>query len=219
MGPSKVVLLSCGSFNPTTLMHLRMFELARDYLQRTQNVEVIKGVMSPVNDGYAKKGLVAAQHRGGMCRAATASSDWIIVDDWEAGQSEYQRTLEVLRKVARDFNVDGKEPVQVRLLCGADLLDSFRVPGLWQTDDMERILGQHGIVCITRAGSDPSKIIYDIDRLYHHQNHITIVTEWISNDVSSTKVRKSLQRNESVKYLVPDPVCEYIRTHGLYANA
>ena len=27
-----VVLVSCGSFNPPTVMHLRMFELAKDHL-------------------------------------------------------------------------------------------------------------------------------------------------------------------------------------------
>ena len=27
-----VVLVSCGSFNPPTYMHLRMFELAKDHL-------------------------------------------------------------------------------------------------------------------------------------------------------------------------------------------
>lgn len=32
---SSVILLSCGSFNPITNMHLRMFELARDYLEDT----------------------------------------------------------------------------------------------------------------------------------------------------------------------------------------
>lgn len=32
---TKVVLLACGSFNPITNMHLRMFELARDYLEDT----------------------------------------------------------------------------------------------------------------------------------------------------------------------------------------
>ena len=32
-GPYKpVVLVSCGSFNPPTVMHLRMFELAKDHL-------------------------------------------------------------------------------------------------------------------------------------------------------------------------------------------
>lgn len=30
-----VVLLACGSFNPVTNMHLRLFELAKDYMNGT----------------------------------------------------------------------------------------------------------------------------------------------------------------------------------------
>lgn len=32
---TEVVLLACGSFNPITNMHLRLFELAKDYLNGT----------------------------------------------------------------------------------------------------------------------------------------------------------------------------------------
>lgn len=32
---TEVVLLACGSFNPITNMHLRLFELARDYMNGT----------------------------------------------------------------------------------------------------------------------------------------------------------------------------------------
>lgn len=32
---TEVVLLACGSFNPITNMHLRLFELAKDYLHET----------------------------------------------------------------------------------------------------------------------------------------------------------------------------------------
>lgn len=32
---TEVVLLACGSFNPITNMHLRLFELARDYMNAT----------------------------------------------------------------------------------------------------------------------------------------------------------------------------------------
>lgn len=30
-----VVLLACGSFNPITNMHLRLFELGKDYMNAT----------------------------------------------------------------------------------------------------------------------------------------------------------------------------------------
>ena len=37
----KVVLLACGSFNPITNMHLRMFEIAKDALHKNGNYQVL----------------------------------------------------------------------------------------------------------------------------------------------------------------------------------
>nr|XP_012329137.1 nicotinamide/nicotinic acid mononucleotide adenylyltransferase 1 [Aotus nancymaae] len=36
---TEVVLLACGSFNPITNMHLRLFELAKDYLNGTDTIK------------------------------------------------------------------------------------------------------------------------------------------------------------------------------------
>ena len=41
-----VVLVSCGSFNPPTHMHLRMFELARDYLAQVHTFNVVEDSMN-----------------------------------------------------------------------------------------------------------------------------------------------------------------------------
>uniref|UniRef100_A0A670J3N3 Nicotinamide/nicotinic acid mononucleotide adenylyltransferase 3 n=1 Tax=Podarcis muralis TaxID=64176 RepID=A0A670J3N3_PODMU len=94
---TEVVLLACGSFNPITNMHLRLFELARDHLHETGRYKVVKGIISPVGDAYKKKGLISARHRVTMARLATESSDWVEVDDWESNQKEWQETIKVLR--------------------------------------------------------------------------------------------------------------------------
>nr|XP_053640908.1 nicotinamide/nicotinic acid mononucleotide adenylyltransferase 1-like isoform X5 [Cherax quadricarinatus] len=108
------------------------------------------------------------------------------------------------------------EPVTVKLLCGADLLESFAKPGLWKDEDIEALVGKFGLVVITREGSNPYKFIYESDVLTRHQRNIHIVTEWITNEVSSTKVRRALRRGDSVKYLVQDSVIEYIYKNALY---
>ncbi|KDO59108.1 hypothetical protein CISIN_1g026289mg [Citrus sinensis] len=97
-GKTYVVLVATGSFNPPTFMHLRMFELARDTLN-SEGYCVIGGYMSPVNDAYKKRGLISAEHRINLCNLACKSSDFIMVDPWEANQSGYQRTLTVLSRV------------------------------------------------------------------------------------------------------------------------
>ncbi|XP_039611427.1 nicotinamide/nicotinic acid mononucleotide adenylyltransferase 1-like isoform X3 [Polypterus senegalus] len=94
---TSVVLLACGSFNPITNMHLRLFELARDYLHETGKYKVTKGIISPVGDGYKKKGLIDACHRVEMAKLACASSDWVTVDSWESQQKEWLETVKVIR--------------------------------------------------------------------------------------------------------------------------
>uniref|UniRef100_A0A8C6MJW7 Nicotinamide/nicotinic acid mononucleotide adenylyltransferase 3 n=1 Tax=Nothobranchius furzeri TaxID=105023 RepID=A0A8C6MJW7_NOTFU len=94
---TKVVLLACGSFNPITNMHLRMFELARDHLEDTGQFTVVKGIISPVGDAYKKQGLIEASHRLEMARLATEDSQWITVDSWECDQSEWMETAKVVQ--------------------------------------------------------------------------------------------------------------------------
>lgn len=217
---TNVVLLSCGSFNPVTFLHLRMFELARDALHKTGLFRVVKGFFSPVNDGYKKKELVKSEHRVQMCKLGVQTSDWISVSDWESKQTGWQRTIRVLTHIsqnAKDLLGDEfVDPVRVKLLCGADLLESFAVPNLWKNEDIEDIIGNFGLVVISRVGSNPESFIYESDVLTKYKNNIHIVTEWISNDVSATKIRRALRREESVKYLIPDPVIEYIKENNLY---
>ncbi|XP_051981028.1 nicotinamide/nicotinic acid mononucleotide adenylyltransferase 1-like isoform X1 [Xyrauchen texanus] len=246
----KVVLLACGSFNPITNMHLRMFELARDHLEDTGRYIVVKGIISPVGDSYKKKGLIDACHRLKMARLATENSSWITVDDWESQQPEWVETAKVVRhhhtKLSSSENyIDDVDTVKcgkrrkleqhesicqnsshintkadtshLQLLCGADVLESFGVPNLWKPEDIEEIVGRYGIACITRCGSDPENFIYQSDVLYRHRKNIHVIREWVTNEISATHVRRALRRGQSVRYLLPDSVVQYIQDHSLYS--
>ncbi|KAK5644960.1 hypothetical protein RI129_006260 [Pyrocoelia pectoralis] len=243
MSPTKVILLACGSFSPPTNMHLRMFEIARDHLHRLGNHVVIGGLISPVHDAYGKKDLVSSTHRLAMVRLALHNSDWIKVSDWESNQETWTRTRQTLqyhqnkinsllnhsnyeydineedhRWIPDNMRNNNNSPVQIKLLCGADLLESFGTPGLWSDEDIESIVGQHGLVVITRENTDPLRFIYNSDILTKLMGNIIIVTEWIRQEISSTKIRRALRRTESVKYLLADKVIEYIFQHSLYGS-
>ncbi|XP_062988305.1 retinol-binding protein 2 isoform X3 [Elgaria multicarinata webbii] len=92
-----LVLLACGSFNPITNMHMRLFELARDHFHQTGKYQVVGGIISPVSDNYGKQGLAAAKHRIAMARLALQTSEWVRVDPWESEQRQWSETLTVLR--------------------------------------------------------------------------------------------------------------------------
>lgn len=158
-----VVLMACGSFNPPTPMHFRLFEIARDHFKQMGTHNVIGGIMSPVHDAYKKTGLVSASHRCNMIRLGLQTSDWIRLSDWETRQDDWTRTRISLQYhqnyinsyLNDDLNEDttdlqlpqwlpvlqnrlhsGREPVQLKLLCGADILESFSVPNLWDPEDV-----------------------------------------------------------------------------------
>lgn len=52
--------------------------------------------------------------------------------------------------------------------------------------------------------------------IFFSKHNIQIVTEWIPNEVSSTRIRRALKRGESVKYLLHDSVIDYVYANGIY---
>ncbi|WKA12647.1 hypothetical protein VitviT2T_030012 [Vitis vinifera] len=216
-----VALVATGSFNPPTNMHLRMFELARDAL-RSEGYCVIGGYMSPVNDAYKKRGLISAEHRIQMCDLACKSSEFIMVDPWEANQSTFQRTLTVLSRIKCSLCENGlipRESLKVMLVCGSDLLESFGIPGFWITEQVMAICRDYGVVCIRREGQDVEKIISDNNILNENKGNIIVVDDLVPNQISSTRVRECISRQLSVKYLMEDRVIDYIKRHHLYSNS
>ncbi|XP_054778493.1 nicotinamide/nicotinic acid mononucleotide adenylyltransferase-like isoform X4 [Prosopis cineraria] len=202
-GKTHVVLVATGSFNPPTFMHLRMFELARDALN-SEGYCVIGGYMSPVNDAYKKKGLVSAEHRVRLCHLACKSSEFIMVDPWEATQSTYQRTLTVLSRVRNCISKAGlvpRESLKVMLICGSDLLHSFGIPGVWISEQVKAICKDYGVVCIRREAQDVERTISDNDILNENRANIKVVDEIVPNQISSTRLRFSPQQNSSGKSL------------------
>ncbi|XP_015726786.1 nicotinamide/nicotinic acid mononucleotide adenylyltransferase 3 isoform X2 [Coturnix japonica] len=199
--------------------------------------------MSPVSDDYRKKGLVSAKHRIAMAKLALETSDWIRVDPWETEQESWTETIKVLRhhynesvrllqsrkecmknkqftERSTDNSVSSQSSVlpEVKLLCGADFLQTFQTPNLWKKEHIQEIVEQFGLVCISLAGSDPVQYINESELLTKFQHNIFLVKEWIQNEISSTQIRYALCRGLSVKYLIPDSVIDYIAYHNIYTE-
>ncbi|KAK0494758.1 hypothetical protein EDD18DRAFT_1172299 [Armillaria luteobubalina] len=203
-----IVLVACGSFSPVTYLHLRMFEMAKDYVRQNTEFEIVGGYLSPVSDMYKKPGLLSAQH-------SSIPSSWLMIDSWEAVQT-YQRTAVVLDHFDHEINTvlggvqtaDGEQRnVRIMLLAGSDLIGTMSEPGL------DHILGRYGCLIVERAGSDMDQAT---DSLARWRHNIYLISQLIQNDVSSTKVRLFIRRGLSVRYLLPTPVVDYIEQHGLY---
>ncbi|KAI9369336.1 hypothetical protein BJX61DRAFT_159531 [Aspergillus egyptiacus] len=218
-----LLLVACGSFSPITYLHLRMFEMAADYVKLSTDFEIIGGYLSPVSDAYRKAGLASAEHRVAMCqRAVDRTSNWLMVDTWEPMHKEYQPTAIVLDHFDYEINTvrggidtgnGSRKPVQVALLAGADLVHTMSTPGVWSEKDLDHILGKYGTFIVERSGTDIDEALA---ALQPWKKNIHVIQQLIQNDVSSTKIRLFLRRDMSVRYLIPVPVIEYIEEHNLY---
>ncbi|KAJ4420091.1 Nicotinamide/nicotinic acid mononucleotide adenylyltransferase 1 [Neurospora sp. IMI 360204] len=227
-GRTPLVLVACGSFSPITFLHLRMFEMASDFVRFNTSFEVCGGYLSPVSDAYKKAGLAPGHHRVEMCSRAVEQSSWLMVDPFETvncdenGEPAYVPTARVLRHFDHEINtvlggIEGTDGVRrkakIALLAGADLVMSMGEPGLWSPVDLGVILGEYGAFIIERSGTDIDEALAT---LRQYENNIWVISQVIQNDISSTKVRLFLKKDLSVRYLIPDPVVEYIEEHGLF---
>ena len=212
---SKIALICCGSFNPITIKHLIIFEIAKDHLNATTDQMVVEGILSPAHDHYSSKKLECSEDRCKMIKLALGQKNWIRLDNWEANQQNWLPTRDVMDYHGLRLKQQG---TGLKLLCGADLFETFNIPGLWSDEDIETIVGKYGMVVVTRTGYDPYRILErgpKSDILMKHRNNITIVEDCVEG-ISSSLVRHKIKCGQSIRYFVPDPVYLYINKHNLY---
>ncbi|ORY61308.1 uncharacterized protein BCR38DRAFT_347742 [Pseudomassariella vexata] len=227
-GKIPLVLVACGSFSPITILHLRMFSHAYDYVKANTNFTVVGAYLSPVSDAYKKAGLASSTHRLRMAELAAEeinnTTDFLMVDEWEAVQPAYMPTAKVLDHFEHEINdvIGGventngqKQPVRIALLAGSDLIQTMSAPGVWSQDDLAHILGKYGAFVIERAGTDIQEAL---GSLKEWEDNIYYIPQLITNEVSSTKIRLAIKRWMNIDYLVPATVVNYIKEHGLYQD-
>lgn len=209
-----------------------MFELAKDHFEKVLSNDghkfvIEKGIFSPTNDKYGeKRNILKASIRVNMIKIGIINAkvnDWIFCDDWETKQSDWVPTINALNHQqqlidAEYKDVDSDKKPTIKLLCGADLIQSFAKPGLWKSQDIEDIVSKFGLVIISRVGADAAKFIDGHEVLNKYKKCIELINEPITNSISSTLIRQQVKEGKSIKYFVPDDVDTLIREHNLYKH-
>ena len=150
-----------------------------------------------------------------MCRLAVQEMDGIMVDDWEARQSECLRTLPVLQHFEDALGAS----IDVMLLSGADLVKSFHTPGVWIVDQVQQLLRRYGVICIDRGDVDVESLFSDTTSPFvAEKDQIHIVQKLAQCNVSSSLVRRHVQEDRDIAAFVPISVRDYILAKGLYTK-
>lgn len=184
-----------GSFNPIHMGHMIIANL----MAETADLKKVWFIVSPQNPFKASKGLLHEHDRYDMVRAAIHDNYKLEVSDIEFHLPKPSYTIHTL------VNLREKHPDKnFKIILGEDNLASFPK---WMNH--ERILQDYGLYVYPRPNAQPSE-------LKRHPN-VTMV-EAPTLDISATFIRNCIRKGQSVRYLVPDPVEEMIRTKGFYSH-
>jgi len=181
-----------GSFDPVHLGHLVVAERAADRLGLDQ-VRFVPAGQHP----FKTEHQAAPEHRLAMVDLAVRDNPRFRLDPREARRAGPSYTVETLRQLRAECPEDA-----LFLLMGAD---AARELPAWH--DVDGIAAVATIVVLTRPGA----------AVPAHPG-IGRILEVPGIDISATAIREAVRGGDSIRYLVPRAVEDYIRTHGLYRD-
>jgi nicotinate-nucleotide adenylyltransferase len=186
-----------GTFDPVHLGHLRAAETARETLA----LELVAFVPSAVPP-HRTAPLSAAGDRLAMTQLATESHPCFEAWDTELRRSGPSYTVDTVAALVAERPGDS-----FVLLVGADTW-----PEMPQWREPARLFGLVEVAVAERPGTPPLVLEppFPGARPLHRVSGPSL-------PISATAVRERVRRGQSVRYLVPDPVAEYIATRRLYS--
>ena len=209
-----------GTFDPIHFGHLRLAQELAESMHMAE-VRFVPGGTPP----HRAAPQVTSEQRLAMARLAIDGNPLFAVDDREVRRSGPGYTVDTLAEVRRE--IGAKRPLC--LLLGADAFLELATWRRWH--DLFELAH---LVVAHRPGfppeSWPARMPEPLAREYSarlmHQPfavHLAaaggIATQAIAAlDISASMIRDSLARGVSPRYLLPDPVLDYIGSRGLYVT-
>jgi nicotinate-nucleotide adenylyltransferase len=209
-----------GTFDPVHFGHLRLAQELAESMHMAE-VRIVPSGTPP----HRAAPQVTAEQRLAMVRLAAAGNPLFTVDDREVRRSGPGYSIDTLTEMRR-------ETTSTRPLCLLLGADAFLELATWHR--WRELFGLAHLVVAHRPGfppeSWPERMPQPLAREYEarllHQPfavHLSpaggIATQAIAAlGISGSMIRDSLARGVSPRYLLPDPVLDYIRSQNLYVT-
>lgn len=192
-----------GTFNPPHLGHLIAAQEAHRRLRLERVVFMVAGIPPHKRESEEDPG---AEHRLAMCERAVAGDERFEASSLEierAGPSYTVDTLEELHNQAPDS--------ELFLIVGGDVAAGLRS---WR--EPERVLSLARLAVAKRRGTARTAVDEALAELEGGDRTRFFRMPRIA--ISSTMVRRRVQADQPIRYLVPDAVASYIAEHRLYGG-
>ena len=197
----KIISLFCGSFNPPLFSH---FSLAQQLLNSDNNIEKI--IFIPVSNKYNKDELILDEHRFNMLNLVCEKNPKFEVSDIEFNSPRQPYTFETLQAMQKKY-----PNYEIRLIIGTDNLSKLDT---WY--EIEQLLNSFKVFVLARDEDNIEEIINNHNLLSKYSSSFIKANISIRTNLSSTFVRNEIKNRNSVKYLLPDEVINYIEKNNLY---
>jgi nicotinate-nucleotide adenylyltransferase len=205
-----------GSFNPIHFGHLRAAEEVREAL----GLDLVYFVPAASPPHKRADGLAPPEHRLAMVRLATKGNRHFMVSDVEIRRVGRSYTIDTVRH----FLTTLRAPSTLFLMMGSD---AFAELDTWK--DCDELVRLCSVVVHTRppgGDNEPPRIslaalkrfgyIKDDDHYVHPDGQTLSFVATTIFPISATLIREKLRHHQSVRYLMPGDVVDYIQRHGLY---
>ena len=189
-----------GAFNPPHIGHLLLAQEAAAQLE-LEELLLVPAYQAPHRAIEPEPG---ADVRLEMTRLAVADNDAFTASDVETsreGPSFTYRTLELL--------TEERPGDEFWFVMGADVaagLEGWREP--------RRVLELSRLAIAARPGTELDEAEAALERLGGSERADLVRMPEVA--VSSTRIRRRIAQGRPIRYLVPDPVREFVDERGLY---
>jgi nicotinate-nucleotide adenylyltransferase len=183
-----------GTFDPPHLAHLFAGEAA----YRDLDLDVVTFMPAGAPWQKADRMVSAATHRWEMTRLAVDGVDYFVADDREVQRDGHTYTIDTLASFPDDE--------ELTFIVGADAASGI---ASWHRSD--DVLERVRIAVVPRPGVPRQ----DVDWTLRGANYVWLETPevWLSG----TMLRERAAAGRSLRFLVTDPVWQYIVNHQIYA--
>lgn len=205
-----------GSFNPIHFGHLRAAEEVREAL----GLDLVYFVPAASPPHKPEGDLAPAEHRLQMVRLATKGNRFFMVSEVEVRRMGRSYTIDTVRY----FLATLRQPSTLFLLMGGD---QFAELSTWKDCDELVTAGNLAVHTRLREGeSGPQRVSLaglerfgyskSDDHYVHSSGHTLYFVATTYFPISASQIRRKIQRGESISYLLPVDVSDYIQRHALY---
>ncbi len=205
MADRKRIGIMGGTFDPIHFGHLVGAEWVREKLNLDEIVFIPTGKPAHKRNWNVTDGMDRLE----MVKLAISGNDHFTSSDMEVTRVGITYTIDTINAL-EDAYGDG---TKLYFIIGADSL--MDVHSWYRAEDLLR---KASFVAVTRPGFEDELILKEKQRLEELWKADIQLIEIPHMGMSSTMIRSRVKQGESARYLVPEPVLDFIREKGLYRN-